>query len=86
MNINPFSKIKKMNNDILIIQQTMQGLNNEMKILASQPHKDLDKETLNRIADLEVKIAKLWDVLVKVDPMGRPKATPLAKKMYGQPR
>lgn len=41
------------------------------------------EEYASRIADLEVKMAKLWTVLIKIDERGNDRASKYARKMFG---
>lgn len=41
------------------------------------------EEYANRLADLEVKMAKLWTVLVQIDARGKDKPSSTARKFFG---
>jgi len=74
------------------IENIKQDLTN-MRILLEQHTKEyamlLEKtppsttEFANRIADLEVKMAKLWAVLVEIDKRGRDKPSQFARRKFG---
>jgi len=42
--------------------------------------KNLSKDELSRLADLEVKMAKLWGILLETTPSGKDKASKFGKK------
>jgi len=51
--------------------------------LRNKPDK-MDKDSYERIADLEVKMAKIWAILIEVNTLtGKEKITKIGKKIFG---
>lgn len=46
--------------------------------------KNLTKDELARLADLEVKMAKLWGILLETTPSGKDKISKFGRKFGGQ--
>ena len=53
--------------------------------LEKKPDK-LEKDAYERLADLEVKMAKLWNLLVETTPRGKEKTTKFGRMFGGQAR
>ena len=51
--------------------------------LEKKPDK-LEKDAYERLADLEVKMAKLWSMLLEVDKFGKEKLSKYGKRFGGQ--
>lgn len=54
-------------------------------LLVSKPE-NLTKDEQSRLADLEVKMAKLWAILLETTPNGKEKASKFGKRFGGQLR
>lgn len=62
--------------------QIMNELKELREIIDKKPDK-LEKDAYERIADLEVKMAKLWDALLHTTETGKVKPTRLGRKFGG---
>jgi len=78
---NTINRLNKMEQEIELFKQMFKMQSEEIKAIARE--KALNKDQVDAIADLQVKMSKLWAVLIKVDTQGRERATSFAKKRYG---
>lgn len=72
-------EIKELRNEIEILDGKIETLT---ALLDKKPDK-IDKDTHERIAELEVKMAKLWSILLESDARGKDKATKLGR-LFGR--
>ena len=56
----------------------------EKELEGLKKRKDISEDTLSRIADLEVKMAKLWALLVETTPMGKEKLSKFGRRFGGK--
>jgi peptidoglycan hydrolase CwlO-like protein len=74
--------VEIMQNDVLTLDRHVDKLQTDFKELKNR--KDISEDTLSRIADLEVKMAKLWALLVETTPMGKEKLSKFGRRFGGK--
>ena len=65
-------------NDIQIVSELK-----ELRLMIEKKPDKLEKDAYERIADLEVKMAKLWDALLTTSVTGKLKTTKLGRRFGG---
>jgi len=70
---------KEIKKEIELLKATIDILHNEIK---QKPNK-LEKDASERLAELEVKMAKLWALLVETNTYGKEKLTKFGRKFGG---
>ncbi len=71
-------EVQCLEGEVIGLEETFEKLKEEIK-----PN-PLDKSAYERIADLEVKMAKLWGLLTEQNAYGKEKLTKFGRKFGGQ--
>lgn len=71
-------KIQKVHEEKLL------KLTHEIDLLIARKPEYLSAEEKGRLADLEVKMAKLWGLLIETTPLGKEKLSKFGRKFGGQ--
>jgi hypothetical protein len=78
--------IQELEKSILEHKNRMQEITQKIDLLIATKPDHLTVEEKARIADLEVKMAKLWSLLVEQTPLGKDKLSKFGRRFGGQAR
>ena len=73
-------KIQKIHEDKMV------KIAHDIDLLIARKPDYLSAEEKSRLADLEVKMAKLWSLLVETTPLGKEKLSKIGRRFGGQSR
>jgi hypothetical protein len=69
--------------EIDFLRETIVSLQKDIFELRERKPEKLPEDLGGRVAELEIKVAKLWTVLIKIDQRGTERPTNTARKMFG---
>ena len=75
---------KEIMEDLELLEVAIIRLEKRLEELETTPKTPLStQEFSNRVTDLEVKMSKLWNLLIKLDARGNEKINPYGRRMFG---
>jgi len=77
-------KITELEDDLEEHEKKISQLLEKMALIYGAKPECLTKEEKERLADLEVKMAKLWSLLIEQTPNGRDKLSKFGRRFGGQ--